>query len=161
MKRLALVIAWMVVSVAIPSVVFGDTALEAQVNLIFPGHIHNETLHTIAHQRAVEISKDFSHDKIRPGTAEVIGYNAGYRDPITTIVQGWLDSPEHKAILTDITDWRLFGCAEYVTSDGKHWFACVLGPQATSTPKPTPRPIQPAPTHSTTQPILLPNTSIR
>src|SRR5262245_46463437 len=61
-----------------------------------------ETLHDIARQRVIEISRCntcMNHNLMRSGTAEVLGYNAGYTDPIAQIIRGWAQSPVHNAIL--------------------------------------------------------------
>ena len=84
-------------------------------------------LQTIAHNRVVEISSCgtcMNHDRMRAGTAEVLGYNAGYLHPIARVIQQWRASPVHNAILSD-RGLRRIGCAERVVG-AKHYFACVL-----------------------------------
>jgi hypothetical protein len=84
-------------------------------------------LHTIAHQRVMEISackSCMNHDGMRAGTAEVLGYNAGYSNPIAKVVASWASSPVHNGILSDRSYGRI-GCAERVVG-GEHWFVCVL-----------------------------------
>jgi hypothetical protein len=92
----------------------------------FPRTI-DDGLHAIAQQRVAEISacgSCMNHDGMRAGTAEVLGYNSGYSDPIAEIVASWQASAVHDGILSDRSYGRI-GCAERVVG-GEHWFACVL-----------------------------------
>jgi hypothetical protein len=92
----------------------------------FPRTVDAE-LHAIAHERVQEISacgSCMNHDGMRSGTAEVLGYNAGYADSIAHVVAAWASSPIHDGILSDRSYGRI-GCAERV-GGGEHWFACVL-----------------------------------
>ena len=70
------------------------------------------------------------HDGMRPGTAEVLGYNAGFPDPIAHAVAAWASSPIHDGILSDRSYGRI-GCAERVAG-GEHWFVCVLATGGTT-----------------------------
>jgi hypothetical protein len=155
MKRLALV----VLLLLIPSPVLSDVTLTALVNQTWLTRTEDASLHDIAHQRAVEIASDWSHNGMRAGTAEVLAYNSGYADSISKAISQWLGSPTHDAILSDPSYTRI-GCAEYVTPDGTHWFACVLAAEpvgAARTPNPTP--VGSTPTSGATPPpVLLPNT---
>ena len=83
-------------------------------------------LHDIAHARVREISASgaLEHDRMRAGTAEVLAFNAGQASPIANAMNQWIDSPVHRAILSDGSYGRI-GCAEAVVA-GTHWFACVL-----------------------------------
>ena len=92
----------------------------------FPRYV-SETLHAIAHQRVIEISRCqlcMTHTLQRTGTAEVLGWNSGYTYPIRQVIRAWADSAIHNAILADRGLHRI-GCAKRVVS-GKHYFACVM-----------------------------------
>lgn len=92
----------------------------------FPRTVDGE-LHAIAHERVLEISACNScmdHDGMRPGTAEVLGDNSGYADPITAVLASWSGSATHDGILSDASYGRI-GCAERAVGD-RHWFVCVL-----------------------------------
>ena len=78
-----------------PLPVYSDNDLTALVNAAFLPRTESAELHDIAHQRAVEISTDFSHNGIRAGTAEVLAWNSGYADPIAEVLSGWAGSPTH------------------------------------------------------------------
>jgi hypothetical protein len=121
-----------------PSPVISDSGLTALVNSTYVQRTEDAVMHDIAHQRAVEIASDWSHNGMRDGTAEVLAYNSGFADPIAKAISQWQGSPSHAAILSDPSYTRI-GCAEHVT-DGTHWFACVLaaGPSPASMPTPGP-----------------------
>lgn len=124
-----------------------DVTLEVAVNAVTINHAPDDRLHDIAHQRAVEIVTDFSHAAMRPGTAEVLAWNSGYPDPAAHIVQQWLTSPVHLAILTNPA-YTLMGCATH-TVGVAFYAACVLsdGPTVpTVSPTPEPVPTDPVPT---------------
>lgn len=98
-------------------------------------------LRAVAGERAAEISACatcMNHDRMRPGTAEVLGFNSGIADAVDHVVDQWRASPAHDAILLDPELGRI-GCAERVAS-GVHYFACVLAPG----PLPDPRVAIPA-----------------
>lgn len=85
------------------------------------------TLQAIARERVIEISRCklcMTHALQRRGTAEVLGWNAGYTDPIAQVVRVWAGSGIHNAILSD-RDLHRIGCAHRIVS-GKHYFVCVL-----------------------------------
>lgn len=87
-------------------------------------------LHDIAHRRVVEISSCgtcMNHNRMRSGTSEVLGYNAGYSNPISRVIRMWRESSVHNAILS-ATSLRRIGCAQRVVGE-KHYFACVLAPR--------------------------------
>lgn len=127
----------------------------------------NPTLVTLAQKRSAEIVTDFSHNGWPGWTAEVIAWNSGYSDPLLAAVQGWRNSPEHWAILSDpyYTD---IGCG-WTVSGSRTYIACELihttGPAPTATPAPStgPRPLgtpqRPGPVVS--PPKYLPNTATR
>lgn len=115
----------LVLSAASP--VRADSALTASVAAIYGSRTTDASLHDIAHARVREISACdgcMNHDLMRAGTAEVLGYNAGYPDPIAAVIESWRASAPHNGILSDQRYGRI-GCAETVVSGG-HYFACVL-----------------------------------
>lgn len=77
-----------------------------------------------AEDRVLQIATDFSHCCVAYGEGEVLGWNRGKQDPEPSIVEGWMQSPGHRAILTN-PDYHSIGCAELVTDDD-HWFVCIL-----------------------------------
>ena len=107
--------------------VLGATELTDRVNARWFPRSPSTTLHAIAVQRVLEISRCrlcMTHTLQRRNTAEVLGYNAGYTDPIRQVIRAWSQSAVHNAILSD-HDLRRIGCAHRVVS-GRHYFACVL-----------------------------------
>ena len=91
----------------------------------FPRNV-DATLHEIAHQRVAELSacRCLEHDRMRPGTAEVLAWNQGVANPVATAVAAWMGSAVHHSILSN-TSYGRIGCAE-TSSGSTHWFACVL-----------------------------------
>ncbi len=114
-----------------------DTGLTGAVASAFFARTADAGLHEIAHQRVAELSACdcLEHDRMRAGTAEVLGWNDGAPNPVASVVGQWIGSPGHSAILANQTYGRI-GCAELVDG-GTHWFACVLAPG--------PLPARPAP----------------
>ena len=109
-----------------PVAVRADDGLTSAIaNAYFPRTV-DANLHSIAHQRAAELAACdcLDHSGMRSGTAEVIAYNMGMPNPVGEVVQQWIGSPSHNALLSD-TSYGKIGCAE-VVSGGTHWFACVL-----------------------------------
>ena len=101
--------------------------LTSAVNARWGQRYVSVTLHAIAVDRVIEISRCnlcISHTLQRSNTAEVLGYNAGYTDPIRQVIRAWSQSAVHNAILSD-HDLHRIGCAQRVVS-GRHYFACVL-----------------------------------
>jgi hypothetical protein len=144
-----------------PQPVLSDGTLTALVNSTYVQRTEDASLHDIAHQRAVEIASDWSHNGMRDGTAEVLAYNSGFADPIAKAISQWAGSPTHAAILSDPSYTRI-GCAEHVT-DGTHWFACVLAAEPTGaarTPNPTPVGSTPTSGATTPPPVPLPDTAM-
>jgi hypothetical protein len=144
-----------------PSPVLSDAGITALVNAAYFPRTEDPELHAIAHQRAVEVSTDWSHNGIRPGTWEVLAYNAGFTDPASKAVEQWQGSVTHHAILSN-PDLTRIGCAEYVT-EGTHYFACVLmaGEPIAVARTPNPTPVGAIPTAGATpEPVLLPDTAI-
>jgi hypothetical protein len=115
----------LVLAFAMP--VRADDGLTGAVAAAYFPRTVDSGLHAIAHERVLEISACNScmdHDGMRSGTAEVLGYNSGYSNPIAAVLQGWSGSAIHNGILSDATYGRI-GCAERSVGD-RHWFACVL-----------------------------------
>ena len=145
-------------ALALPGSTVADSGLTGLVNSAYLPRTESTALHDIAHQRAVEISSDFSHNGQRSGTAEVIAYNSGFADPVGHVLGQWQGSPPHDAILSD-PSLTLIGCGSYF--DGvTTWFACLLATGSTQPPATPPAPpdgTEPAPTPAP----LLPNTATR
>jgi hypothetical protein len=125
-----------------------DGLTNAVAAAYFPRNV-DTNLHAIAHARVAELAacECLEHDNMRPGTAEVIAFNAGMSNPAAHAVAQWSGSPAHDAILSNRSYGRI-GCAETVAA-GTHWFACVLAAG------PLPAPPPPAPPV-----LLLPNTAM-
>ena len=172
---LAIAGAWLLAPVS----VYSDADLTGLVNSAYFPRTESAELHAVAHERAVEIAQPggWCHCGQRPGTAEVLAYNAGYADPVSHAVGQWQQSPGHHAILSNPA-LNTIGCGSHF--DGEtYWFACVLTygdsppPQApvpappAEVPPPTPisQPIrtpignaqEPA---NSPPPVLLPNTAL-
>jgi hypothetical protein len=101
--------------------------LTEAVNAVWGDRVVGDWLHEVAHRRVVEISSCgtcMNHNRMRPGTTEVLGYNAGYRNPVARVIRMWRESSVHNAILSNRT-LRRIGCAQRVVGT-KHYFACVL-----------------------------------
>ena len=161
---LAIAGAWLLAPIS----AYSDTDLEALVAEAFHARVQDAGLHEIAHQRAVEISCEgcFSHDGIRPGTAEVLAYNGLGAE---RAVQQWLGSPDHSAILSD-PQWGLIGCGSHTTSS-VYYAVCVVAvgtiqPTSIPAPEPTGQPSNvggsesTSPPVATPEPVPLPNTAM-
>lgn len=144
--RRALVALGLVLALATPA--RSDTDLTALANTVVT-RAESAELHDIAHQRAVEIASDFSHNGQREGTAEILAYNQ--TGPARALEQ-WLGSPPHLAILLD-PNLRLVGCGSH-TSDGLYFAACVFtaGEPIAVARTPTPTPVGATPTAGATAP---------
>ena len=104
-----------------------DDGLSGAVAVAYFPRAVDSDLHAIAHERVIEISACatcMTHDGMRLNTAEVLGYNSGYTNPIAQVVASWSGSAIHDGILSDPSYGRI-GCAERTVGD-KHWFVCVL-----------------------------------
>ena len=115
----------MVLGLAAPVRADGD--LTGAVASAYGSRTLDADLHAIAHARVVEISACggcMTHDGMRPGTAEVLGFNAGYSDPVSRVLRDWQGSALHNGILSD-RDYGRIGCAHRVVNGG-HYFVCVL-----------------------------------
>lgn len=145
-----------------------DAGLEAAVAGVYGPRAHSDRLHAEAHERAIEITTDWSHNG-QDCCWEVLAYNSGFSDPIAKAVDQWRNSPTHHGILADRSLTEI-GCAELVTADGTRWFVCVLddGPDPVPAPTPAPAPA-PAPSPQTatnetpaprTEPVVLPDTAM-
>ena len=140
---------------SLTSPVRADSSLAAAVAAAYLPRFEDAGLHAIAHERVTEISACagcLTHDLMRAGTAEVLGFNAGIADPVAAVVGQWTGSPDHAAILAD-PRWGRIGCAERVVG-GEHYFACVLAAG------PLPAPVQPAVSSQAPAVILLPDTAM-
>jgi hypothetical protein len=143
----------LVLGLLLPAPVAADADLEAAVASATIFRAHDAALHERAHQRVLQIVTDFDHCCLSAGEAEVVGWNAGFSDPLSAMVAGWLRSADHRDIIVD-PDYTRIGCAETV-ADGRHWFACVLSVGSTLAPTSAPT-SPPAPS----VPGALPNTAI-
>lgn len=138
-----------------------DTSLTGAVGAAYFQRTESTDLHNLAHRRAVEVSTNWSHDGRRADTWEVLAYNQWHEDPIASAIRQWQGSPTHDVILENRSLTQI-GCAEYVSPDQTHWFACVLLPAAepvevVSSPKPVP--VGSSPTSgATTDPVPPPRT---
>lgn len=143
--RLVLAIA---LAVAITTPVSADGGLTGAVaGSYFPRTV-DAGLHSIAHQRVLEISacpNCFTHALMRAGTSEVIAYNFGSGDPVGDAVRGWQGSPAHNAILSNGSLGSI-GCAQAVVGVTSY-FVCVLAPGggAVALAPAPPAPAAPAP----------------
>ncbi len=132
-----------------------DSGLTGAVAATFLVRNVDAGLHEIAHARVAEISAagGLEHDGMRPGTAEVLAWNAGDANPVGNAVSQWIESPTHNAILSNASYGRI-GCAEAVVAE-THWFACVLAEG------PLPQQVGSAPASGTqSQTFALPDTSM-
>ncbi len=103
-------------------------------------------LHSIAHQRTLEISACptcMNHSLMRAGTAEVLAFNFGSADPVGDAVAGWRNSPVHNGILSNAS-YGSIGCAQSSVA-GVNYFVCVLAAGGGVAPAPPPAAPAPAP----------------
>lgn len=127
-------------------------------------------LTTIAERRVIEVSTDatFSHAGMDPCCYEILVWNSGLSDPVSTAMDQWRGSEPHWAILTNPALTRI-GCAHAIGQENRDVFACVLttasqgGPEpveVVSSPKPVP--VGSTPTGPATIPtvVVLPNTAM-
>ena len=115
----------LVLLLVLPSVTAADPELTSLV--LIPGRIEDPALHDIAHARAYEASLNWSHDGMRPGTAEILAQGP---DPVTQ----WLASPPHAAIIVD-PYWNRVSCGTY-----DYFSACVFTHAEPIQPTPIPAP---------------------
>ena len=145
----------MILVLGLASPVRADGDLTAAVAAVYGSRTVDADLHAIAHERVVEISSCggcMNHNGMRAGTAEVLGYNGGYGDPIAKVVHDWRGSAMHNGILSDRGLGRI-GCAHRVVNGG-HYFICVLATGGSWSGPPRP----PAPGGET---LSLPDTAMR
>lgn len=125
-RRLVLAVA---VVLAITTPVSADGGLTGAVaGAYFPRTV-DAGLHSIAHQRVLEISACptcMTHNLMRAGTSEVLAYNFGSADPIGDAVRGWQGSAVHNGILSSGSLGSI-GCAQAVVG-ATSYFVCVLAP---------------------------------
>jgi hypothetical protein len=115
-----------ILALGVSAPVRADAGLTAAVAAAyFPRNVDG-ALHDIAHQRVAESRACgcLDHSRMRPGTAEVLGWNQGKADPISTAIVGWARSSLHHGILSNGSYGRI-GCATLLDG-GRFWFACVL-----------------------------------
>ena len=157
MRRLLLALVLVALT---PSSVLSDADLTQAVNVAFLFRTEDPALHELAHQRALEASVNFSH--VGATTAEVLAWNQGMTDPVSTVVRQWLESPAHFAILMDPT-LTLIGCGSVTTSDGRYTAACLLsqGGQIQVTPPTAPAPPVGTEPAATPPVIELPDAAMR
>jgi hypothetical protein len=146
-----------------PSPVLSDVDLTQAVNSAFLPRTEDPALHELAHQRAIEASVNFSH--VGATTTEVLAWNQGFADPVSTAITQWLESPAHLAILVD-PRFDAIGCGSVTTSDGRYFAACLLsaGEPVEVARTPNPQPVGAIPTAGATPApsvVLLPNTALR
>lgn len=85
-----------------------------------------------AANRAIQIQTEWGHCCLVYGEAEIIGWDAGFADPVGQLVIGWVNSPPHAAILFD-PDYASIGCA--VAVSGTRTYGVCLFRVAGSTSK--------------------------
>jgi hypothetical protein len=121
-----------------------DPGLTSAIASAYFLRFEDAQLHEIAHERVTALAACdcLEHDGMASGTAEVIAYNIGVDDPLSSVVAQWQRSAPHHAILSN-RDYGRIGCAELVAG-GTHWFACVLTrgdlPPAPAAAPPSPQP---------------------
>lgn len=123
----------LVLAILVAAPVHADAGLTGSVAAAYLQRAEDASLHSIAHERVVEISACptcLTHDLMRPGTAEVLGWNSGVADPVASIIDTWSASSVHNGILSD-PGWTRIGCAERVAVQA-HYFVCVLAAGAVS-----------------------------
>lgn len=144
MRRLVILLALLL----FVSPVAASSSLEGQIQAV-TGIVRpvDASLQARAAVRAVQIQTTFGHCCLAPNEAEIIGWDAGFADPLGQLVLGWVNSPKHAAILFD-PGWHNIGCAVAV-SGTRTYGVCIFaaGPAIRSQPK-----VQPAPP--------IPNTSM-
>lgn len=124
MKILKIILGMLLLLPITTSQVSADSDIINAVATQYFDRIEDAGLHAIAHQRAIEIVSDWSHNQRRGWTAEVLAQNFGVIDPATQVVTQWLGSPDHHNILSD-PYWTHIGCASHV-ENGIYYAACVL-----------------------------------
>lgn len=132
------------------------------------------TLQARAAVRAVQIQTDFSHCCLKYGEGEIIAWNAYYADPIGQLIQGWLGSPSHKAMMfnpvydrigcaTSYLAPRTYGVCLFVdteTRDGESPPAPAPAPAPSSSPSPPLSPSRPAGQPATPFVVVIPDTAM-
>jgi len=121
----------------------------------------------LAETRAAETTVTYAHRDLLEldngrwqAWSEVLAVDPGTLDPAAGLVQQWMGSPNHRAILTD-PRYDAIGCA--VSPSGEWLYAvCVFGDSAVTPPPPIVEPVQPAVPVVVPSDIapLLPNTAV-
>ena len=114
----------LILSIAGP--VRADAGLTGAVAAAYFPRTVDDGLHEIAHQRVAELlaCRCLEHDRMRPGTAEVLFTVTRGSNPVQSAIAAWSRSPIHHDILSNRSYGRI-GCAEAVNGDAQ-WLACVL-----------------------------------
>ena len=114
----------LILSIAAP--VRADAGLTGAVDAAYFPRAVDVGLHEIAHQRVGELlaCQCLEHDRMRPGTAEVLYTVTRGSNPVESAVAAWSRSPIHHDILSNRSYGRI-GCADAVDGD-THRLACVL-----------------------------------
>jgi hypothetical protein len=114
----------LILSIAGP--VRADSGLTGAVAAAYFPRTLDDGLHAIAHQRVEELRdcRCLEHDRMRPGTAEVLYTITLGANPVQSAVSQWTASPLHHGILSNRSYGRI-GCAEVADGDTR-WLACVL-----------------------------------
>lgn len=147
--------------------VLGGTAPVSSAELLEPGieaatgisRTVDAGLQARAAVRAVQIQTDFGHCCLAYGEAEIIAWNSGYSDPISQLIQGWLGSPTHRAIMFDRSYDRI-GCGTSYLAP-RTYGVCLFADSGGSVSPPAPAPggSTPAPA-PTLAPEVIPNTAM-
>ncbi|HSE45245.1 MAG TPA: CAP domain-containing protein [Gemmatimonadales bacterium] len=99
--------------------------------------LRSERLAYVARQRARQgPHPEGHHDPLLDALAgdgwwwgEVLGYNRYQPFPIRAVVEGWMNSPTHRAVITS-TFYPRIGCGVWVDPEGRWYFVAVLGKQS-------------------------------
>lgn len=88
-------------------------------------------LETVAHQRAVEVSVNFSHvdlsQRVGCSWGEIIASNSGTSDPVSHAVwTQWANSPAHDAVMRG--GWTDIGSGTYVSGSRTYLVVLFLNP---------------------------------
>lgn len=138
----------------LPAPTAADPDLTAQV--LIPGRVEDASLHDVAHARAYEASLNWSHDGMRPDTAEILAQGP---DPVTQ----WLASPPHAAILAD-PYWNRVSCGTYDIISAcvfTHAEPVASEPPVVAQQTPAPQVVRPPDVQPTPEPVTLPDTATR
>ena len=155
-----------VMILALVAPVGASTPLTDRVNAAYGARSVSAEIEAMAAVRAQQISVNFCHCATPYGYSEVIAWNRGEADPIGKLVDQWIGSPPHNAILSNFGAASI-GCATYV-SGAATYGVCLLpwpGTQNSNAAAAqplvvTPAPPAPAPAPTPTPVTILPNTAM-